>query len=132
MNRTPESFIEEKDFSLVWHYRKADVKLSIARTRELIDDLLHLTENLNLGVLEGNKIIEIKNSGINKGRAALRWILKEKWDFILGIGDDLTDEDIFEVLPKFAYSIKVGFGSSKARFNLDSVSEVISLLKELI
>ncbi|MCP8311022.1 MAG: trehalose-phosphatase, partial [Candidatus Methylarchaceae archaeon HK01M] len=130
--RTPGSFIEEKDFSLVWHYRKSNVALGVVRARELTDDLLHLTENLDLGVLEGSKVIEIKNIGINKGRAALRLISKRKWDFILAIGDDWTDEDVFEVLPESAYSIKVGFGPSKARFNLDSVTEVRSLLKELV
>ncbi|MCP8311354.1 MAG: bifunctional alpha,alpha-trehalose-phosphate synthase (UDP-forming)/trehalose-phosphatase [Candidatus Methylarchaceae archaeon HK01B] len=132
VDRTPGSFIEEKDFSLVWHYRKSNVALGVVRARELTDDLLHLTENLDLGVLEGSKVIEIKNIGINKGRAALRLISKRKWDFILAIGDDWTDEDVFEVLPESAYSIKVGFGPSKARFNLDSVTEVRSLLKELV
>ncbi|MCP8304286.1 MAG: bifunctional alpha,alpha-trehalose-phosphate synthase (UDP-forming)/trehalose-phosphatase [archaeon] len=132
VDRTPGSFIEEKDFSLVWHYRKSNVELGVVRARELTDDLLHLTENLDLGVLEGSKVIEVKNIGINKGRAALRSISKRKWDFVLAIGDDCTDEDVFEALPESAYSIKVGFGPSKARFNLDSVTEVRSLLKELI
>ncbi|MBW2038937.1 MAG: bifunctional alpha,alpha-trehalose-phosphate synthase (UDP-forming)/trehalose-phosphatase [Deltaproteobacteria bacterium] len=132
MDRTPGSFIEEKEFSLVWHYRKAESELDSVRVRELKEALFHLTANLNLGVLEGSKVIEVKNVGINKGRAALRWLSKEKWDFILTIGDDLTDEDIFAVLPESAYSIKVGLGPSKARFNITSQYEVRELLKELI
>ena len=131
-DRTPGSFIEEKEFSLVWHYRKADPELSLMRTRELIDDLVNLTANLNLQVLEGNKVVEVKNAGINKGRAALRWVAKKVWDFILALGDDWTDEDIFEILPETAYSIKVGLGPSKAKFNLDSVMDVRTLLKELV
>ncbi len=81
--------------------------------------------------MEGNKVIEIKNIGINKGRAALRWIKKEKWGFILAIGDDWTDDDIFAVLPELAYSIKVGLGPSRARFNLDSIMDIRLLLEEL-
>jgi len=131
-DRTPGSFIEEKEFSLVWHYRKADPELSLIRTRELIDDLVNLTANLNLQVLEGNKVVEVKNAGINKGRATLRWIAKEGWDFILAVGDDWTDEDIFEILAETAYSIKIGLGPSKAKFNLESVTDVRLLLKGLV
>ncbi len=132
MDRTPGSFIEEKECSLVWHYRKADSELASLRARELKDALLHLTTNLDLGVLEGSKVMEIKHIGINKGRAAQRWLAKEQWDFILAIGDDLTDEDTFAVLPESAYSIKVGLGPSRARFNISSSDEVKALLATLI
>ncbi|GJM16805.1 MAG: bifunctional alpha,alpha-trehalose-phosphate synthase (UDP-forming)/trehalose-phosphatase [Thermodesulfobacteriota bacterium] len=132
VDRTPGSFIEEKDFSLVWHFRKVDPALAIVRLGELKDVLLHITANLNVGVLEGNKVVEVKDTGINKGKATMSWLAKAKWDFILSIGDDWTDEDIFEVLPEWAYSIKVGFGPTKARFNLPSYREVRKLLKDLI
>ncbi|HEC79452.1 MAG TPA: bifunctional alpha,alpha-trehalose-phosphate synthase (UDP-forming)/trehalose-phosphatase [candidate division WOR-3 bacterium] len=131
VDRTPGSFIEEKDYSLVWHYRKADPKLALIRSGELKDAITNLTGNLNLGILEGSKILEIKNTGINKGRAVMYWLNKRKWDFIMAIGDDWTDEDIFAVLPPHAYSIKVGLGFSKARYNVDNPAEVIKLLKRL-
>jgi len=131
VDRTPGSFIEEKEYSLVWHYRKADSQLVLLRLGELKDALLHLTANLNLGVLEGSKVIEIKNIGINKGRAALRWISKRDWDFIIAIGDDWTDEDLFSVLPNSAYSIKVGLGITQARFNIAEPSQVRQLLKQI-
>ncbi len=131
VDRTPGSFIEEKDYSLVWHFRKVDPALATVRVGELKDILLHITGSLNVGVLDGNKVIEIKNTEVNKGRAARHWLSKRKWDFIISIGDDLTDEDIFEVLPGWAYSIKVGLGPSKARFTIPSYVEVRELLKEL-
>ena len=130
VDRTPGSFIEEKDFSLVWHYRKSDPDLGSIRAREISDDLMNLTANLNLQILEGNKAVEVKNMGINKGHAASRW-LSESWDFILAMGDDLTDEDLFRVLPADAYSLKVGFGLSRAKFKIRSTDEAISLLNEL-
>jgi len=132
VDRTPGSFIEEKGFSLAWHYRKANPRLGALRARELVNDLVKLTANLNLQVLEGSKVVEVKNAGVNKGRAALQWISREKWDFILAIGDDLTDEDVFKVLPASAWSIKVRFSTSAARFNLSSPSQVRALLKEMI
>jgi len=132
VDRTPGSFIEEKEYSLVWHYRRADPDLASARARELKDILLHLTANLNLEVLEGDKVIEIKNVGIDKGRAVLEFISKREWNFILAMGDDWTDEDMFAVLPEGAYSIKVGFGPSKAEFYVSSYLEVRTLLKKCI
>jgi trehalose 6-phosphate synthase/phosphatase len=131
VDRTPGSFIEEKDYSLVWHFRKVDPALATVRVGELKDILLHITGSLNVGVLEGNKVIEIKNTEVNKGRAAQYWFSKAKWDFILSIGDDSTDEDIFEALPAWSYSIKVGLGPSKAKFSIPSFIDVRELLKEL-
>jgi trehalose 6-phosphate synthase/phosphatase len=131
VDRTPGSFIEEKEFSLVWHYRKANPELGELRARELINNLTNITANLNLQVLEGSKVVEVKNTEINKGRAALRWLSKGEWDFILALGDDWTDEDTFNVLPSTAWSIKVGAGASAARFSLSSPNQVISLLKRI-
>ncbi len=131
VDRTPGSFIEEKEFSLVWHYRKANPKLGELRARELMNNLSDITANLNLQVLEGNKVVELKNTDINKGRAALRWISRDKWDFILALGDDWTDEDTFKALSPTAWSIKVGFGASAARFRLSSPSKTIELLRKL-
>ena len=130
-DRTPGSSIEEKDFSLVWHYRKADSELASLRIQELRDAVLNLTENLDIGVFEGSKILEVKNIGISKGHATEQWLSKGKWDFILAAGDDYTDEDMFSILPESAYSIKVGYGISKARFNMNTVNEFRSLLDQL-
>ncbi|MCE5250965.1 bifunctional alpha,alpha-trehalose-phosphate synthase (UDP-forming)/trehalose-phosphatase [bacterium] len=132
IDRTPGSHIEEKEFSLVWHYRNADPALASMIALELKDALINLTINLGLEVLEGSKVIEIKNREINKGRAALRWISRGNYDFILAAGDDLTDESIFNVLDRKAYSIKVGFGFTNARYILDSSKEVRELLKSLV
>lgn len=131
-DRTPGSFIEEKEFSLVWHYRKTEPKLASRRASELKSALRNLISNLNLGLLEGSKVIEIKNIGINKGRAAQKWLIKKGIDFVLAVGDDWTDEDIFAVLPPSAYSVKVGYGMTKALFSLENPAAVRVLLKTLV
>ena len=132
VNRTPGSFIEEKDYSLAWHYRKIDTGLGEKRVREFKDVILYLTANLDLQVLEGNKVLEIKNAGVNKGKAASQWLSLDQWDFILAIGDDQTDEDIFKVVPKnVGYTIKVGLDHSEATYSLLGVEEVRLLLEDL-
>jgi trehalose 6-phosphate synthase/phosphatase len=130
-DRTPGSTVEEKDFSLVWHYRRADPELAYVRGQELKMALVNLTENLDVGVFEGNKILEVKSHVVNKGWATEHWLAEGDWDFILAAGDDYTDEEMFSVLPEQAYSIKVGFAASKARFNVESVEDIRILLKRL-
>jgi trehalose 6-phosphate synthase/phosphatase len=131
VDRTPGSFMEEKEYSLVWHYIKTDPAFGRIRALELKDALLHITSNLNLEVLHGGKVIEIKPMGINKGLTAYRWISQKDWDFILAIGDDWSDEDTFAALPESAYSIKVGTSPSNSKYNINSSTEVRALLKEL-
>jgi len=131
-DRTPGSIVEEKDFSLAWHFRKAEPGLAANRARELKEEILHFTANLGIGVLEGNKVIEIKNAGVNKGNAALKWITHENYDFILAAGDDRTDEDIFNILPESAWSIKVGQPPTKAKFSIDTVKEFRTVLTDMI
>lgn len=130
-DRTAGSLVEEKDFSLVWHYRRADPELANVRTQELKAALLNLTANLDVGVFEGSKILEIRSLGVNKGRAVERWLTEQDWDFIIAAGDDYTDEEMFSVLPEKAYSVKVGLGMSKAQFTVDTSYGIKSLLIEL-
>jgi trehalose 6-phosphate synthase/phosphatase len=130
-DRTPGSLVEEKDFSLVWHYRQSDPTLAAVRMQELRGALASLTENIDVGLFEGNKIIEVRRYGISKGRAAQSLIASEPWDFLFAVGDDYTDEEMFAALPESAYSIKVGQGVSKARFNIDTVHDVRTLVRRL-
>ena len=58
VDRTPGSFIEEKNSAMVWHFRKSEPDLAKLRTQELKDTLVMMATNLNIGVFEGNKIIE--------------------------------------------------------------------------
>lgn len=132
VDRTPGALIEEKTFSLVWHYRKVDHELGPVRACELKEALLHLTINKNLSILEGNKVLEIKKSEINKGNAAKHWLENDNWDFIFAIGDDWTDEDLFKVMPQDAFTVKVGMTASIAKLNVKSVDAVRKLIKKMI
>ena len=131
IDRTPGTFLEEKNYSLVWHYRKADPELGKQRANELKDELGSLIANHNLDILEGSKVIEVKNSGINKGRAALTRLKNKEFGFIFGIGDDWTDEFLFKSLPKEAITVKVGIMNTQARYYIESVDESRELLRKL-
>jgi len=130
-DRLPGTFVEEKEYSLVWHYRAADPEVALVKVSEIVDDLVNFTANIDAQVLRGNKIVEVRCAGINKGMALKSWISEGGFDFILAVGDDSTDEDMFRVLPETAYSLKVGNSESCARFRLKNQSNVLELVEKL-
>ncbi len=131
VNRTPGSFVEIKDYSLVWHYRKVETGLGEVRTRELTSHLKYITADKDLQVLEGDKVVEIKNSQINKGKGAQILLKEYDADFIMACGDDWTDEDTFKAVPENAISIKVGTSASAAKYSVPTFESIRSLLDNL-
>jgi len=131
VDRLPGALLEEKEFSLAWHYRRADPDQASRRARELLDALAGFTRNVDVQVLEGNKVLEVRNTGVSKGTAATEWLGGLGADFILAIGDDWTDEDLFRALPPTAYSVRVGLANTAARYYLINHTGVRRVLREL-
>jgi trehalose 6-phosphate synthase/phosphatase len=132
VERVPGSLIEEKDFALVWHYRTAEAEFGDWTAGELTAMLEGMLAETELNVYRGHKIVEIKPVWANKG-ALVRDLLTVRHDlpFIVAIGDDRTDEDMFAELPDTAWTVRVGPGASKARFCLRDSAAVIGVLREL-
>jgi trehalose 6-phosphate synthase/phosphatase len=127
--RTPGTYLEEKNYSLVWHYENAEAELGELRAKELKDELTTMVANHNLEIMEGNKVVEVKTGGINKGVAANRYLLNKKFDYIMAMGDDWTDEYLFKELPPEAVTIKVGIKHTNASYKLETVDSVRNFLK---
>ncbi len=131
VDRTPRSFVEEKNYSLVWHCRKSEPGLAHLRTQELKNALVMLTTNLNIGIFEGHKIVEVKHLSANKGTATSNWLNQTNWDFVLIAGDDYTDEDMFGAVDEKAFTIHIGPGPSKALYYTGNVVSFREFLDEL-
>jgi len=131
VDRLPGALLEEKEFSMAWHYRRSDPEQATVRAQELLDDLSDYTRNIDVQVLEGNKVVEVRNTGVNKGTAAMEWLTGNAPDFVLGVGDDWTDEDLFRALPPAAYSVRLGVATTAARYYLSSHSTVRRVLRDL-
>jgi trehalose 6-phosphate synthase/phosphatase len=131
VRRCANSFIEEKDFSIVWHYRNCTIDQGKLRSSELISELNEYIHKRHLQVLPGNKIVEVRNSGLDKGTAVKKILQKGEYDFIFAVGDDNTDEDMFKLLmnKRNCFSIKVGPDASFAKYNLHTPQMVVSLLE---
>ncbi|HLN99821.1 MAG TPA: trehalose-phosphatase, partial [Pyrinomonadaceae bacterium] len=130
-DRLPGSFVEEKEESLAWHYRLTDPEQAELRAPELVDHLVNLTAKTDLQVVQGNKVVEVRRAGVDKGSAAGTWIDGGEFDFILALGDDATDEDLFRSLPPQAISIRVGIGGTDAQHNIRNSAESLELLRSL-
>ena len=132
VEQTPGSSLEEKDFSMVWHYRMADPEFGLWQARELYSQLQGMLASTGLQVQNGNKIVEVKWADVHAGKVASHLLERvPQSDFILAIGDDRTDEDVFVTIPPEQWSIKVGTGFSAARFSLSTPAEVLDLLLDL-
>jgi trehalose 6-phosphate synthase/phosphatase len=129
----PESYVEEKMFSVAWHYRNSDPVLGFKCSRELIDLLKKVTISNNLRILDGNKVVEVLTNETGKGIAVKNLYNQNNFDFVLSIGDDVTDEEMFEFFlhHPVAFTVKVGEGATNARYKFNTITDVILLLKQL-
>nr|GMC83031.1 alpha,alpha-trehalose-phosphate synthase [udp-forming] 5 [Ipomoea batatas] len=144
---TDGSFIETKDSALVWNYQYADRDFGSCQAKELQDHLESVLANEPVSVKSGPHIVEVKPQGVNKGLVAERLLamMKQKDmlpDFVLCIGDDRSDEDIFEVIMSAVaqeslspvaevFACTVGQKPSKAKYYLEDTSEILRMLQGL-
>ncbi len=132
VDRCAGSFIEEKKSTLAWHYRNTHPEMGFGRSRELMNSLIQLTTNTSLQVVDGNKVLEVRMVGVDKGISAMNILYELRPDFIMCLGDDTTDEDMFRSLRDKGYTIKVGRGSTAAEYTIMSQPEVYPFLKKFV
>ncbi len=130
-DRLPGAYIQERDYSVAWHYHKADVEQASQLVKEVNDHLLSITTNNSAQVLHGSKVIEVSSAGVNKGELAMHWLSRKKYDFILAVGAGWSDELLFQTMPDHAWSVKVGRAHTDARYILEGQGDAITLLERV-
>ncbi|KAL6543863.1 Alpha,alpha-trehalose-phosphate synthase 6 UDP-forming [Orobanche gracilis] len=144
---TDGSVIEFKETTMSWCYEDADPDFGYCQAKELLDHLESVLTNEPVTVKSGSNCVEVKPQGVSKGLLAKRLLstMQEKGmspDFVLCIGDDRSDEDMFEVItssidgPSIApraevFACTVGRKPSKAKYYLDDTVEIVRLMKGL-
>jgi trehalose 6-phosphate synthase/phosphatase len=130
---TPGSFIEQKHASIAWHYRGADPESGPRQAQAL---RLKLTETLQgraFDILDGRKVIEVRILGVSKAIVVERLRAELSRDpAILAVGDDWTDEDLFEALPASSVTVAVGRRKSCAKYQLPDHNAVREMLEEFV
>lgn len=144
---TDGSSIEAKESALVWNYRFADRDFGSCQAKELLDHLESVLANEPVSVKSGQYMVEVKPQGVNKGVVAERLLSKMQQkglhaDFVLCIGDDRSDEDMFEVImnakntPSLSpvaevFACTVGQKPSKAKYYVEDTGEILRILEGL-
>ncbi|KAK2993835.1 hypothetical protein RJ640_023719 [Escallonia rubra] len=144
---TDGSTIEEKETAMVWCYEDADPDFGSCQAKELLDHLESVLANEPVTVKSGQNIVEVKPQGVNKGLVAKRLLSEMQKrgvspDFVLCVGDDRSDEDMFEVIsssmagPSIApkaevFACTVGRKPSKAKYYLDDTVEIVRMMQGL-
>ncbi|KAK9088723.1 hypothetical protein Scep_027805 [Stephania cephalantha] len=144
---TDGSSIETKESALVWHHQDADPGFGSCQAKEMLDHLESVLANEPVAVKSGQFIVEVKPQGVSKGLVAEKIFASmadrgRQADFVLCIGDDRSDEDMFEFIGSAmtsnmlssnaaVYGCTVGQKPSKAKYYLDDTTEVITMLHAL-
>ena len=137
-SRTPGSFIEDKGHAVTWHYRNSPQEFADFLANKLTFELEESLTNMPAQVNRGKKVIEVKSINANKGYFVEQWLQRMEYlpDIVIAIGDDTTDEDMFEVLQGRtdvkAFCIKVGKEKSRASYSLPDQSTVSDFLENLL
>ena len=131
--RTPGTFIEEKTAGFAWHYRLARRGIAEWQSNELRSHLVELLAEAPVQVLEGKAVLEVRQEGIHKGLLAARIAAASTRDsVIVAIGDDRTDDDMFNALPEHAVTIAVGDVPRAARYRIEEQHQVVTLLRTIM
>jgi trehalose 6-phosphate synthase/phosphatase len=132
-SRVPGSFVEEKTASLAWHYRLVDPGFGAWQSRELRLKLAEVLGQSPMEVLPGEKVVEVRPRGVNKGRVVARALEGvEPGALAAAFGDDRTDEDLFAALPEGALSVHSGGKMSRASYRASGPAEVRKVLAALL
>lgn len=129
---TPGALVEEKSAAVAWHYRASNQELAELRLREIGERLQQLRAEMDFDILPGHRVLEVRATGVSKGTALVGLLARTPpTDFILAVGDDQTDEEMFARLPRSAWTVHVGAERSAARYSLADPAAVRDVLGEL-
>jgi trehalose 6-phosphate synthase/phosphatase len=132
VDRTPGSFVEEKKYGLVWHYRMAEPEFGEWLANELVSMLEAMLAETELRAFRGEKIVEVKPVWANKGEGIERLLRNfPAPDFVLAAGDDRTDEDLFERAPANAWTVHIGPRPTRASFVVTDLQALRAILQSL-
>lgn len=131
-SQTPGASIEDKSGSIAWHYRLVDPHLAHLRVKEVQSCLDELAHHLPIDIVPGDKVLEVRMRGVNKGLVIASFFAELSDALILALGDDHTDEDLFAALPPKSIAVHIGKKPSLAPYRLRDFQDARRLLESLL
>ena len=122
------AWLEYKPASVVVHTRAADPSLATPAT-EAVSRLAALIDGAQ--VKPGHHVVELLARSASKGESLLALAHRLDRSPLVFFGDDVTDEDAFELMSEDDISVRVGDGSTVARYRLGGPDDVAALLEQL-
>lgn len=123
---------EDKTYGVALHYRLAP-ELA-APLVQAVEDAAAEFADTGVVLLHGKHVIEAKSAGVDKG-TAFRGLMGTRpfaGRRVVFVGDDVTDEAVFAVLPEFGgYGISVGRAIDGAEFCFPRAQDVRAWLAAL-
>ena len=137
----PGAHVERKACAIAWHYREAEPEYGSWRAHELLNDLGQHLAGAPAEILQGHRVVEVRARGVDKG-VYVRSVFpegRESGRFVIGLGDDRTDHDLLDALPRGSVAGHVGGllpstrspGGAREHVHLVGPGEVRALLREL-
>lgn len=117
--------VERKQRSVTFHYRNLPEE-EARKALERIRAWAQAREEVK--VLDGKQVIELSTATRNKGDAIRDLAGPAK---IIYIGDDTTDESVFEVLGPDDIGVKVGDGPTAATHWVEDIDGVVTILTQI-
>ena len=151
--------ISSKESSLAWHYRDADPHFGAWQAKDMQIHMEDVMSTLPLEIIQGNRLVEVRHVGVNKslvleevlrqgprngydpmaaafairGLSSTAEMPTEDFDFVLCVGDDRSDEDMYQLLKSWhsrrceaidheddrapdLYNVHIGPGATHAEF----------------
>ena len=125
------SYYELKSGGFCFHYGNCSEELKKIYVPQLLQAVKQYMDDLQLPLKKhiSPNSVEIVPVKVNKGNGLMKWVSFTSDDFILAAGDEETDEDMFQVLPKTAYTFKIGDHKSIARYRMHEIEKFIHFLQ---
>lgn len=153
--RTNGSWIEDdKVSSVTWHFERANADFGALQGKELQSHLSELLSHFPVRISLSKNLVRVRHLGVTKG-ALVQHIINHYnsrggVDFVLALGDDVADEDMFKVIASYhkdvqyrvtsgsnelqevkVFGCTVGKQPSSAAYCLYKAEEVLELMAGL-
>jgi trehalose 6-phosphate synthase/phosphatase len=147
VKRTSGTYIEQKGNALIWQFRDADPEFGYMQSKDLEDHLKDMLSGYAVEILRGGGVsdgyIEVRLAGLSKGHFLNHALdimksIDKYADFILAVGDDSSDEPMFEQIARMqglpdlsTFSVTVGKKPTSALAYVNDPSAVLELINTL-
>lgn len=139
-SRYDQLLVENKGHTIAVHYRNVEAskqpnaRESAKQIMERVIQESHVSGLPDLSIIEGHAVVELRPAEASKRFAVKRLMQQHPELYPIYIGDDITDEEAFEVVSPVGTTVRVGpeGTSTKAKHLVKSEQDVLTSLRNAL